>query len=296
MHFDNKELTVKCFTFFNYLKKLWKDVKFNLDEIHFIIRMKIDWRPPHLFDNLYLAMHSPNLIPEYEVGKHFVEVKTCVTNKVTFSKMSVNVKYESDCHDSDHGDEQLNDCLAICVMKMLQNNRGDSAVFNSNYLIRKEYSRQLKKFNASTDYKIIREIPLVEMKQNCTKQCKPDCQYSHFLYGINTEKPRDECISEKHAYLVFQHNHLPDLYIRHLPETTFISFISNFGGLIGMWLGLSAFLILDTLSRITKSIIACFRKIKSKISINNQQVIINLNAHIMNRLIKVYPNRTNIQS
>ena len=32
---------------------------------------------------------------------------------------------------------------------------------------------------------------------------------------------------------------MPDFIIRYIPELTFISFVCNFGGLLGMWLGVS---------------------------------------------------------
>ena len=37
------------------------------------------------------------------------------------------------------------------------------------------------------------------------------------------------------------HSEYPDIFIEHIPEMSLISFLCNFGGLLGMWLGLSLF-------------------------------------------------------
>ena len=58
---------------------------------------------------------------------------------------------------------------------------------------------------------------------------------------------------DKSLSISIQHNHIHDVYLHHLPETTFISFISNFGGLLGMWLGISAFMIFEKTIRCVKN-------------------------------------------
>ena len=35
------------------------------------------------------------------------------------------------------------------------------------------------------------------------------------------------------------HSDFPDVFVKHIPEMSLSSFLCNFGGLLGMWLGLS---------------------------------------------------------
>ena len=46
------------------------------------------------------------------------------------------------------------------------------------------------------------------------------------------------------------HNKLPDIFLTHIPEVSFIEFICNFGGLLGMWLGFSVWTILDDVTKL----------------------------------------------
>jgi hypothetical protein len=45
------------------------------------------------------------------------------------------------------------------------------------------------------------------------------------------------------------HNQLPDQLIKHMPEMEFITFIGNFGGLLGLWLGFSIYAIIKLFSK-----------------------------------------------
>ena len=43
---------------------------------------------------------------------------------------------------------------------------------------------------------------------------------------------------------------MPDIFIRSVPEITFIQFVCSFGGLMGMWLGISILVIFDDICKI----------------------------------------------
>ena len=109
---------VKCFTFFNYISKLWIDMKFNLDKISIVIQPNFNWLPPHFIDKYYLAVHSPKMIPEFKIGTNFIEVKMGIST-ITYCKMKIDRKYESNCNDYEQGDDIRSDCVTICVMKRL---------------------------------------------------------------------------------------------------------------------------------------------------------------------------------
>ena len=109
---------VKCFTFFNYISKLWTDMKFNLDKITIIIQPNFNWLAPHFIEKYFLAVHSPKMIPEFKIGTNFIEIKPGIST-VTYCKMKIDRKYESNCNDYEQGDSIRSDCVTICAIKRL---------------------------------------------------------------------------------------------------------------------------------------------------------------------------------
>ena len=83
--------------------------------------------------------------------------------------------------------------------------------------------------------------------EKCDVVCRQDCRTSYYDVFIDDKvkvpkvKPWDKMIG-----INLRHSPLPDQMVEHSPEMSFISFIANMGGLIGMWLGLSAYAILQT--------------------------------------------------
>ena len=56
------------------------------------------------------------------------------------------------------------------------------------------------------------------------------------------------------------HNGYPDIVIEYIPEISLIAVIGNFGGLLGMWLGVSVLSSLDITINLTKHIRKLFIK------------------------------------
>ena len=52
-----------------------------------------------------------------------------------------------------------------------------------------------------------------------------------------------------------EHNRLPDIIVSYYPEITFIGFISNFGGLLGLWLEPNILFDFDDVFKIIHSLI-----------------------------------------
>ena len=75
-------------------------------------------------------------------------------------------------------------------------------------------------------------------------KCHKECYFRY--YWVNMLEVRDNDDYEwMDVSIIVKHNAMPDLFIRHIPEMPFITFICNFGGLLGMWLGVSFLTILS---------------------------------------------------
>ena len=90
--------------------------------------------------------------------------------------------------------------------------------------------------------------------------------------------------------LYIEHNNMPDLLITAIPEITFISFVCNFGGLIGMWLGISILVIFKDVCNVIHLLI-------SKGKVFNFNTLINLRIIQIRRGVnKVGINKINVHA
>jgi hypothetical protein len=69
-------------------------------------------------------------------------------------------------------------------------------------------------------------------------------------FNIDNKQKLKTSSRDGRAFVHISHNRLPDQEIRHMPEITFVSFLSSFGGLAGMWLGLSVFALYELLEKL----------------------------------------------
>ena len=76
-----------------------------------------------------------------------------------------------------------------------------------------------------------------EVLDICSTKCKPDCNTKQYLTEIKVLDINKPWVQS--ARVNFQHNSIPDIIVRHTLEMSLMSFVCNFGGLLGMWLGFS---------------------------------------------------------
>ena len=263
------ERHAKCFTFFSFLNPDWNNIKFDLDYIRIWIGNNVNWFPPHLLNKYFIAIHSPKTFPELRVGLEFVEIEPNANYYVSFSKINVNRYYsETDSNCKDYSKKSYHkrrsDCITTCKLGKYRNENIPHFQYSMSNLLRKEHVNsnnynQKQGFNNMNYYSYDRTT---EITQECHKWCKQDCKYSYYLYDIgmirNSFKSAYQI--DKTTSLTIQHNRLPDLFVRHIPETTFVSFVGNFGGLLGMWLGINALIIFDNVYKLTNRVIKAIGK------------------------------------
>jgi hypothetical protein len=81
--------------------------------------------------------------------------------------------------------------------------------------------------------------------KECTKECQYDCDKQIINFNVKRYDKLSKSESNMKSTIYISHSRLPDQKIQYLPEMSFVSFIANFGGLAGMWLGLSAIALYD---------------------------------------------------
>ena len=146
--------------------------------------------------------------------------------------------YDRDCHSYNMETNfdyyrMRSDCVNSCYQDQMRLIcKVDSGYFMSYSLLREDYF-----VNASD--KIISCYDQDYNKDNlkiwrdCEKMYKPECYMKY--YSIEVKR------FDNQKNIFIRHGENPDIFVEHIPEITLICFICNFGGLLGMWSGLSLF-------------------------------------------------------
>ena len=269
----------KCFTFFSQLKPKWRRNDLSTNLIQIVIRHNDSWYPSLFYNQainepndffgrqIYFSIHSPN-----------DTLYSLKSNKFYFLKMGYEYKmfylvtktqllppdYETMCreYDPEDSDEERtrSDCRIKCFFDKYfeseccldsfgNKTKCDRCLPRGLHLIR-SYLPDLTKLaycNRSLNVLCIKAIENI-----CEDKCRHECYYNHINsyigFVINKENP----LSPKQLRIQLYHNDLPDTIVAHSPSMTTIEFLSNFAGLLEMWLGISAVIVLQHLLKIQR--------------------------------------------
>ena len=81
-----------------------------------------------------------------------------------------------------------------------------------------------------------------KISTKCEIKCQPECYNRFYNYDLKSQIPSTTTDQEITVKIV--DNQMPDQIVENIPEMSFITFVCDFGGLLGMWLGLSAMALL----------------------------------------------------
>jgi len=265
----------KCFTFFNQMVNKWREYQLNVREISITIHQNNNWFPKTIYFKEFISftIHSPNIMPhnlgynnfrEFTPGQwydlYYNRHKTIllkppfITNCMDYyMDGKQEYKLRSDCINLCINNEFSNKCLHLNTKYNELNNKSIDYIHTTYMLWRKEIfiGNNLTKLfirNETMDTCFYENIDRIETE--CQLRCRPECVNHFYSYDIKTyndiTKYSDKTYnySEDETYFYITHNQMPDQITEHIPEMTFISFAANFGGLLGMWLGLSALAIM----------------------------------------------------
>ena len=258
----------KCYTFFSHLDTVWKNVKIDFKRMTILADFDM-MSYPHGTLKLPLFIHSANDLPSFDQGK-MLALESGLLHAIQYSTIKIlrlGSDYETDCRNygQDFPYVTRSSCIVSCVKHYHDTICGNNKLPEMANLMIEEFIKinYNKTITNSTIYSRIKQDALV----NCSKQCNLNCHYKYYPANIN---PIGLIENRSHSNISMEHNQMPDVLIEYIPETSFISFICNFGGLMGMWLGLS-------FESIINDLLAHLLKLKSPTIIVNN---INLNLRL----------------
>ena len=252
---------VKCFTFFSWKFEEFKKFKMQLAWIEFHIFPTQYWFYDIKFwREMWVSIHSPNTIPDFKIENF---IKLDYDDYAKFSISSVNTKllgkgFDTDCRD--YGKKNINDtdyskneCILDCLKKKMFDNCQTENFPTTEFLLTRKWLEQNPKMKIVNDDLCLKDV-LSEYKGPCTNDCKDECNFKYYQYDhiiIWKQSPEEAYIPVKWpGNFDMAHHRMPDIHLNHLPQMTFTSLICNFGGLLGMWLGLSLLTISNELFKI----------------------------------------------
>ena len=129
------------------------------------------------------------------------------------------------------------DCLEDCIFKSTERFCHDLMRRSSPYLL---FRDQLSNLTLEEDRECKENKTYIEIFNFCSDECEEDCYQAYYLKSIEKFGGRITIsVLNEGGYIEIKPSSNPNILIEHFAEITFISLISNFGGLIGMYLGIS---------------------------------------------------------
>lgn len=269
---SKRDRLFKCFTFFSQTDPTWRGVKVEFDLMYIEITVDMSIFPYSIRNGFPVSLHSPDNLPIYRETK-FITLDS--NYFISFSKWKIQrlgSGYDTDCHDYDPRLKTRSDCIAECYQSALSIDCPTKGFVVSEHFVRKEYFEEnpnLKANNCSVD-----EMSANEAMAKCSHLCHKECLYSYYTLSLD----RVSRSEDNKVKISVRHSETPDLTIRHVPEMSFVTLVCNFGGLLGMWLGVSFLAIMD---QVFTMVIRLTIKHAVKITnYNNQINLINVDHNI----------------
>ena len=230
----------KCFTFFYKSESTYLNNVKNIFEIYLEWEFHYTWFPFNEYNMMSFAIHPPNVKPA-QISFHKIDRNTF--NLAIFSKVEEKrLMYYDDCREynkSDNDFETRLGCLENCLLKLTSYFCHDNLRRNSRYLL---FRDQLSNLTLNENINCEENRTFLELTILCKNKCQEDCYQAYYLSSIKKIGAWTSDfirVTNIGGGLLIQPNSNPNIFIEHFAEITFISLVSNFGGLLGMYLGIS---------------------------------------------------------
>ena len=277
----------KCFTYFNEKRFSRRNYKINLEEINILVKFSYHWFPYNKDCGISAAIHSPKIVPPRDT---FYRVKQSTIHKFYFSKIEEKRLLNYDkcrVYNISYDDfETRSDCLEKCFINSIDLRCHNSFIIKRPYLLFRNQLSNNRDRNKTNILECQNSIYYTYLSELCGNICQEDCHQAYYLTTIeNKPKPFiDPAIHSENQPLLLkiQTNSNPNILIQHFAEITFISLFCNFGGLIGMYLGISLQSVTREAFEITKKLLTKFtlikisnRRFRNNLNLIQQNIILN---------------------
>ena len=217
----------KCYTFFSHLDQVWKDMKIYFKQIRIMLKFD-ELSYPYMSMPVPIMIHAPNDFPVLESGKVML-LKSDTTQWIQYSLIKIlrlGRQYETNCrfYGKYYKYETWSDCLTSCLKYHHDVTCDNTKLPLLSTLVREKFVsiNRNKTFSICPAYTKIEKDVMI----NCSKHCKLNCHYKHFPAA--TIDILGYYFNNSQADVIVDHNQMPDILIKYIPEISLISFVCNF--------------------------------------------------------------------
>ena len=256
----------KCYTIFHGFDETYRGRKFNLVKLKIGFSHNINDFPTSLYDSddFHIALHSANTLPEYRIGSVFLSLQMKGYYAISYAISHIRQlppPYETNCKDYDLSQNNMrSDCMQKCIdYKLLEAFPEVKCLFtyfNYKLIQRKNLGKisnlsfcDFKKFDHFL--KVEMNKVQIEYEYECKEKCPVNCEENYFDFSLGRVKHWTSDLKEEpnEVLIAVQHNRFDDRIVTYNPILSLILVMSEFGGLLGVWLGLSFAFAFDFLLR-----------------------------------------------
>ena len=285
----------KCFTFFDEKQIQFSKNLVDLENLVIAVKFAPSWFPFNSKIGILMAIHSPKTIPDRSI---FNTLEQNSVYNIYHSKLEdIRLNNYDNC--IDRGDNEnynftRNYCIDKCYINSINPECLQKFTLSRQHLVRSDQlpSSKMRNIFKSCYLKKIKEY----VTRLCNIICLEDCNQTHYFIDIkeqhNLIDPDHLRTFNEEIQITMQSHSRPNIILEHFAEMTLLSLICDFGGLIGMYLGISIQSVSCDVWDIMKKIISKFKLMKIfnyKINNNNNLVINNNYSNIIKIINTVEP-------